>query len=84
MRVDIETVSPLTAGQTVCDIYHMSHLPKNVGVAKVTTPLVLLFGSAILFTSLTAWTARSRNSESRIHVILIYDGLSFYLVCVDG
>lgn len=35
MRVDIETVSPLTAGQTVCDIYHMSHLPKNVAVAKV-------------------------------------------------
>ena len=35
MRVDIETVSPLTAGQTVCDIYHMSKLPKNVTVAKV-------------------------------------------------
>ena len=35
MRVDIEVVSPLTAGQTVCDIYHMSRLPKNAIVAKV-------------------------------------------------
>ena len=39
MRVDIETVSPLTAGQTVCDIYHMSQLPKNVHVAKVSIKL---------------------------------------------
>lgn len=35
MRVDIETVSPLAAGQTVCDIYHKSLLPKNVLVARV-------------------------------------------------
>ena len=35
MRVDIEVSSPLTAGQTICDIYHWSKLPKNVHVAKV-------------------------------------------------
>lgn len=29
MRVDIETVSPLAAGQTVCDIWHQSSAPKN-------------------------------------------------------
>lgn len=34
MRVDIETVSPLTAGQTVVDIYRQSPLPANVFVAK--------------------------------------------------
>jgi inosine-uridine nucleoside N-ribohydrolase len=33
MRVDIETVSPLSAGQTVCDIWHQSRLPKNCRVA---------------------------------------------------
>eukprot|EP01112_Ceratiomyxa_fruticulosa_P006854 TRINITY_DN1776_c0_g1_i2.p1 TRINITY_DN1776_c0_g1~~TRINITY_DN1776_c0_g1_i2.p1 ORF type:complete len:335 (-),score=44.09 TRINITY_DN1776_c0_g1_i2:73-1077(-) len=33
MRVDIETQSLLCAGQTVCDIYHMSPKPKNVHVA---------------------------------------------------
>lgn len=46
MRVDIETVSPLTAGQTVCDIYHMSPLKENATVAKVTDfawcPLVII------------------------------------------
>jgi len=33
MRVDVETSSPLCAGRTVCDIYHMSTVPKNVHVA---------------------------------------------------
>lgn len=33
MRVDIETSSLLCAGRTVCDIYQMSPLPKNVHVA---------------------------------------------------
>jgi len=33
MRVDIETMSPLCRGRTLCDIYHMSYAPKNVNVA---------------------------------------------------
>ncbi|KAL0477543.1 inosine-uridine-preferring nucleoside hydrolase [Acrasis kona] len=33
MRVDIDTESRLCAGRTVCDIYHMSTLVKNVHVA---------------------------------------------------
>lgn len=35
MRVDIETVSELSAGQTVCDVWHQSSKPKNVSVAQV-------------------------------------------------
>ena len=35
MRVDVETVSELSAGQTVCDIWHQSSKPKNVAVAQV-------------------------------------------------
>lgn len=35
MRVDVETVSQLSAGQTVCDVWHQSSKPKNVGVAQV-------------------------------------------------
>jgi len=35
MRVDIETVSELSAGQTVCDVWHQSTKPKNVSVAQV-------------------------------------------------
>jgi hypothetical protein len=34
MRVDIETASPLSAGQTVCDVWHYSKLPKNCKVAR--------------------------------------------------
>lgn len=34
MRVDIETCSSLSAGQTVCDIWGQSTLPKNCRVAK--------------------------------------------------
>lgn len=30
MRVDVETGSDLCAGQTVCDVWHYSKLPKNV------------------------------------------------------
>ena len=41
MRVDVETVSDLSAGQTVCDVWHQSSKPKNVSVAQVTEqPLV--------------------------------------------
>jgi inosine-uridine nucleoside N-ribohydrolase len=32
MRVDVELHSPLSYGQTVCDIYNMSTKPKNVNV----------------------------------------------------
>ncbi|KAK9808375.1 hypothetical protein WJX73_008616 [Symbiochloris irregularis] len=35
MRVDVETSSSLTAGQTVCDVWGQSPLPPNVHVAKV-------------------------------------------------
>lgn len=35
MRVDIETISELSAGQTVCDVWHQSKKPKNVSVAQV-------------------------------------------------
>lgn len=35
MRVDIETISELSAGQTVCDVWHQSSKPKNVSVAQV-------------------------------------------------
>ena len=34
MRVDVETSSPLTAGQTVCDVWGRSELPANVDVAR--------------------------------------------------
>ena len=34
MRVDIETGSALSAGQTVCDVWHQSKLPRNCQVAK--------------------------------------------------
>lgn len=34
MRVDIETASVLSAGQTVCDVWHTSALPKNCRVAR--------------------------------------------------
>lgn len=34
MRVGIETLSPLAAGQTICDIWHTSKLPKNCLVAR--------------------------------------------------
>lgn len=37
MRVDVETVSELSAGQTVCDVWHQSSKPKNVHVAQVST-----------------------------------------------
>jgi inosine-uridine nucleoside N-ribohydrolase len=33
MRVDVETCSPLCAGQTVCDVWCHSSLPPNVNVA---------------------------------------------------
>lgn len=33
MRVDIETCSPLSPGQTVCDVWHQSKQPKNCRVA---------------------------------------------------
>lgn len=35
MRVDVETLSELSAGQTVCDVWHQSSKPKNVYVAQV-------------------------------------------------
>ena len=35
MRVDIETSSPLSAGQTVCDIWGKSPLGPNATVALV-------------------------------------------------
>ena len=35
MRVDIETCSSLSAGQTVCDVWGHSPLPKNANVALV-------------------------------------------------
>eukprot|EP00742_Colponemidia_sp_Colp-10_P005247 GILJ01005605.1.p1 GENE.GILJ01005605.1~~GILJ01005605.1.p1 ORF type:complete len:335 (-),score=45.95 GILJ01005605.1:117-1028(-) len=34
LRVDVETASPLSLGQTVCDIYGQSKLPPNVHVAQ--------------------------------------------------
>ncbi|KAF8061292.1 iunH [Scenedesmus sp. PABB004] len=34
MRVDIETTSPLSAGQTVCDVRHVSKAPRNCRVAR--------------------------------------------------
>ena len=33
MRVDVETVSPLSYGQTICDVHDQSRLPPNVHVA---------------------------------------------------
>lgn len=34
MRVDVETSSNLSSGQTVCDIWHKSSKPKNVTVVQ--------------------------------------------------
>lgn len=42
MRVDIETMSELSAGQTVCDVWHQSTKPKNVLVAQVTCASLLI------------------------------------------
>lgn len=39
MRVDVETASSLTAGQTVCDVWGQSPLPRNVHVATVSDML---------------------------------------------
>jgi hypothetical protein len=33
MRVDIETLSTLSPGQTVCDVWHQTGRPKNCRVA---------------------------------------------------
>ena len=38
MRVDVETCSSLSAGQTVCDMWGRSPLPKNATVALVGCP----------------------------------------------
>lgn len=38
---DIETVSELSAGQTVCDVWHQSTKPKNAHVVKVRTECAL-------------------------------------------
>ena len=46
MRVDIETVSELSAGQTVCDVWHQSNKPKNVHVAQVRQHTLLLGNTA--------------------------------------
>lgn len=35
LRVDVETASELSAGQTVCDIWHQSSREKNVDVCMV-------------------------------------------------
>lgn len=42
MRVDVETLSELSAGQTVCDVWHQSSKPKNVGVAQVARSHIFL------------------------------------------
>lgn len=34
MRVDIETGSTLSSGQTVCDVWHQSNKPKNATVVQ--------------------------------------------------
>ena len=48
MRVDIETCSLLSAGQTVCDVWGQSPLPRNCLVATVGFP-----ARAALLTKLT-------------------------------
>lgn len=35
MRVDVETASPLSLGQTVCDVWSSTGRPPNVNVALV-------------------------------------------------
>ena len=35
LRVDVETCSPLSAGQTVVDVWHQSLRPKNCTVCRV-------------------------------------------------
>ena len=45
MRVDVETCSPLSAGQTVCDVWHQSGKPKNVTVAKVCSLVIYTFAT---------------------------------------
>lgn len=42
MCQDIETVSELSAGQTVCDVWHQSNKPKNAHVVKVCFPGVTM------------------------------------------
>ena len=41
LRVDVETASPLSAGQTVVDIWHQSAAPKNCTVCMVRLDCVL-------------------------------------------
>lgn len=40
MRVDVETVSELSAGQTVCDVWDQSDKPKNAYVAQVSNKYI--------------------------------------------
>jgi len=60
MRVDIETNSELSSGQTVCDVYHRSAKPKNVHLAtKVDV-------GAFWKLMMAAW--KSANSKSPLNI----------------
>ena len=52
MRVDVETVSDLSAGQTVCDVWHQSSKPKNVSVAQVTQQPLMFDCGCFVFCAL--------------------------------
>ena len=47
MRVDIETCSILSAGQTVCDMWSQSQRPVNATVALVWSSPIYLFSFEI-------------------------------------
>jgi inosine-uridine nucleoside N-ribohydrolase len=63
MRVDIETSSALSAGQTVCDVWGMSKLPANCSVA--TSLDVDAFWDLMLEALVVADAASPFNGSSR-------------------
>lgn len=64
MRVDVETVSELSAGQTVCDVWHQSSKPKNVRVAQVAHSHLNLTVKSFALPALELRTVRWVTSHS--------------------
>jgi hypothetical protein len=59
--VDIETVSPLAAGQTVCDIWQQSSAPKNCRCG-----LVAALAGTVCLPFDTAWRGLIAHMHSRL------------------
>ena len=79
MRVDVETVSELSAGQTVCDVWHQSSKPKNVNVAQVTQhPLISGFCCFVFCLECCCMEVVCGGNGSRLSIALNSDSESPY------